>query len=94
MIERSSKQQCYLILSVMQRNNGDNPLKFYAKYSSLALQMIVIILAGAFGGKALDTWLNWEFPVFTLVLTILSVAGAVFYAMRGLFKDNKSSKGK
>ena len=78
----------------MQRNNKDSPLKFYAKYSSLGLQMIVIILAGAFGGKALDGWLNLEFPVFTLVLTILSVAGAVFYAMRGLFKDDNNSKTK
>ncbi len=72
----------------MKSDNKDNPIKFYAKYSSLALQMIVIILVGAFGGKALDAWLNLDFPVFTLVLTILSVAGAVFYAMRGLFKNN------
>ncbi len=77
----------------MQRTDRDSPVKFYAKYSSLALQMIVIILAGAFGGKALDAWLNWGFPVFTLVLTLLSVAGAVFYAMHGLFKDNNNSKG-
>lgn len=72
----------------MKNDNKDSPLKFYAKYSTLALQMIVIILAGAFGGKAIDAWLNWNFPVFTLTLTIISVAGAVFYAMRGLFKDN------
>jgi len=48
--------------------------------------MIVIIVAGAFGGKELDAWLNWDFPVFTLVLTILAVAGAVFYGIRGLIK--------
>ena len=63
-----------------------SPLKFYAKYSSLALQMIIIIVGGAFGGKALDKWLDWEFPVFTLVLTILSVVVAVIYGMRELFK--------
>ena len=50
--------------------------------------MIVIIVAGAFGGKALDSWIEWDFPVFTLVLTILSVGGAVIYGMRGLFKNN------
>mgnify|MGYP001263836357 CR=1 FL=1 len=77
-------------LKPMKQDNKESPLKFYAKYSSLALQMIVIILAGAFGGKALDAWLNWSFPVFTLVLTLLSVAGAVFYAMRGLFKNNNN----
>jgi len=78
----------YLKINNLETDNKDNHLKFYAKYSTLALQMIVIIVAGAFGGKALDSWLNWDFPVFTLVLTILSVAGAVFYGMRGLFKNN------
>ena len=65
----------------------DNPLKFYAKYSSLALQMIVIILAGAFGGKALDKITSIEFPVFTLILTILAVVIATIYGMRELFKE-------
>jgi len=69
----------------LKDDNKDN-LKFYAKYSTLGFQMVAIILAGAFGGKALDSWLNWSFPVFTLVLTLLCVAGAVFYGMRELFK--------
>ncbi len=72
----------------MKRDEKDSPLKFYAKYSTLALQMIVIIVAGAFGGKAIDGWLNWDFPVFTLILTILSVAAAVYYGIRGLFKNS------
>lgn len=69
-----------------KNNKKDNPLLFYAKYSSLALQMIVIIVAGAFGGKALDEWLEWGFPVFTLVLTILAVVIAIIYGMREFFK--------
>ncbi len=72
--------------SKLKDDKKDNHLKFYAKYSTLGIQMVVIILAGAFGGKALDSWLNWSFPVFTLVLTLLCVAGAVFYGMRELFK--------
>lgn len=65
----------------------DNPLKFYAKYSSLGLQMIVIILAGAFGGRAIDSRLEREFPVFTVVLTIIAVIIAIIYGMRELFKQ-------
>jgi len=49
--------------------------------------MIVIIVGGAFGGKALDNWLDWEFPVFTLVFTILSVVIALFIGLRDLFKE-------
>ena len=69
-----------------EKENRESPLKFYAKYSSLAMQMIVIILAGAFGGRELDNWLQWEFPVFTLVLTVLAVTGAVIYGMRDIFR--------
>lgn len=71
----------------MEKKSKDSTLKFYAKYSTLAFQMIAIIVGGAFGGKALDNWVKWDFPVFTLVLTILSVVGAVFYGMRGLFRS-------
>lgn len=65
----------------------DNPLKFYAKYSSLGLQMIVIILAGAFGGRAIDSRLDGEFPIFTVVLIILAVIVAIVYGMREIFKQ-------
>jgi hypothetical protein len=70
----------------LKNEKNDNPLKFYAKYSTLGIQMVVIILAGAFGGKALDNWLNWDFPVFTLALTLLCAAAAIIYGMRELFK--------
>ena len=70
----------------------DNPLLFYAKYSALAIQMGVIIVAGAFGGKEIDKHVSWEFPVFTMVLTILGVAVAVLYGMRELFRYNKHDK--
>lgn len=76
----------------MENENKDNPLIFYAKYSSLALQMGVIIVAGAFGGKELDKLVDWKFPVFTLVLTILAVIGAVFYGIREILIMNKSKK--
>lgn len=71
----------------MDKEKNENPVKFYAKYSSLAFQMIAIILAGAFGGRALDRWIEWEFPVFTLSLTILAVVIATIYGMRELFKQ-------
>lgn len=71
----------------MEQQEKDSPLKFYAKYSSLALQMIAIVLVGAFGGRELDKLLQLGFPVFTVVLTVLAVIGSMIYAMRGLFKN-------
>ena len=70
----------------------ENPLKFYAKYSALALQMGIIIVAGAFGGREIDKHTGWSFPVFTLVLAILGVVVAVLYGMRELFRYNKNEK--
>ena len=49
--------------------------------------MIAIILAGAFGGKAIDKKVSFEFPVFTLVLTILAVVIATIYGMREIFRQ-------
>ena len=73
----------------MEKNKKkDNPVKFYAKYSALAFQMIAIIVAGAFGGRALDDWLSWKFPVFTVVLTLLAVVLSTLYGMREIFKNN------
>jgi hypothetical protein len=51
--------------------------------------MVIIILAGAFGGRELDKYIQYEFPVFTVTLTILFTIGATIYGMRELFKKKK-----
>ena len=60
----------------------------YLRYSALGLQMGGIILAGVFGGRWLDKLLHWEFPVFTLALSLLSIAGAMVF----LFAETKPEK--
>ncbi len=63
-------------------------LNNYARYSGLAFQMIAIILVGVFGGIKLDEIVTWEFPVFTLVLTLLAVVASMYYAVKDLIKFN------
>lgn len=70
----------------MNEKKNNNPLKSYAKYSALGFEMVIIILAGAFGGRELDKLVKWNFPVFTLVLTILAVVGAILYGVRDVLK--------
>ena len=48
--------------------------------------MIAIILLGVFGGIKLDQLVRWEFPVFTLVLTIFSVFLSMYYAVKDLIR--------
>ena len=61
-------------------------LNHYAKYSSLAFQMIAIILIGVFGGIKLDRWLVTGFPVFTVVLSLLATALSVYYGIKDFLR--------
>ena len=61
-------------------------LNAYARYSSIAFQMVGIMLAGALGGRELDRWLEMQFPVFTLTLTILAVILAIYFVIKDLLK--------
>ncbi len=61
-------------------------LNSYGKYSSLAFQMVFIILVGTFGGHYLDVWIAWKFPVFTITFSILSVFIAIYFAIKDLLK--------
>lgn len=54
----------------------------FIRYSSLAFEMITIMGLGTFAGVKIDQWIDLNFPVFTFVLMILSVVGAVYYAIR------------
>lgn len=47
---------------------------------------MVIIAGGTYGGFRLDKYLDWGFPVFTLVLSLLSVGIAIWYAVKDLLK--------
>jgi ATP synthase protein I len=62
----------------------------YARYSSIGFQMLVIILLGVFGGIMLDKWLHMKFPVFTVILSILSVILAIYYVTKDLMRPDKN----
>jgi F0F1-type ATP synthase assembly protein I len=61
-------------------------LDTYAKYSSIAFQMLAIILVGVFGGRELDRWLQWQFPAFTMLLAVLSVILAMYTVIKEFFR--------
>ena len=51
----------------------------------MAFQMMVIILAGIFGGYKLDEWLG-SGPILTVILSLLSVILAIYFVTRDLLK--------
>jgi hypothetical protein len=54
--------------------------------------MLFIILAGVFGGIKLDQWLSLKVPVFTIILSILSVILAIYYVTKDLIASGKNRK--
>lgn len=69
-----------------KKDQKKKQLSNYGKYSSIAFQMLAIILLGVWGGVKLDEWLKLSFPVFTIVLSLFSVALAIYSVVKDLLK--------
>ncbi len=57
-------------------------LNNYIRYSGMAFQMLAVILAGTLGGRRLDRMLEFEFPVFTVSLSFISVLIAIYLVLK------------
>jgi len=69
-----------------QPSRRKNRLDAYGRYSGLGIQMLAIIFAGMYGGYKLDNFLNFKFPVFTIVLSLFSVAVAISLVVKDFSK--------
>jgi hypothetical protein len=65
---------------------NNKPMKNYAKYTGIAFQMAVIIFLGVFGGLQADKYLALKFPLFTLLLSVISIALAIYVAIKDFIK--------
>lgn len=54
----------------------------FAKYSSIALQMIATILLITYLGYLLDQWLSLDFPVGILLGVFLGVGSSLYIILR------------
>jgi F0F1-type ATP synthase assembly protein I len=72
-----------------QKKPANKGLDNFARYSGLAFQMIGIIVLTTFGGVKLDKLTGWETPVFTIVLSLLGVFAAIYFAIKDFLKINK-----
>jgi F0F1-type ATP synthase assembly protein I len=72
-----------------QKKPLNKGLDNFARYSGLAFQMIGIIVLTAFGGVKLDKLTGWKTPVFTIVLSLLGVFAAIYFAIKDFLKINK-----
>jgi F0F1-type ATP synthase assembly protein I len=63
----------------------------FARYSSLAFEMVIIILAGVFGGIKLDAILGCK-PLFTAILSLAAVIIAIYFAIKDFLRISKNEK--
>ena len=68
------------------KNKNKKNLNDYAKYSGIAFQMGIIIFAGVLGGKKIDEYFSLETPIFTLILSLLSVGLAIYISIKDFIK--------
>ena len=69
----------------VQPQNNDKPFKEYLKYSSLAFQMIALILIGVLLGKFLDNFFETNI-IFTTILTLVFVGFSLYIALKDFIK--------
>lgn len=73
----------------MPSKNSKKPKKKFdnfIRYSSLAFEMVAIMVIGVLAGYEIDEWLDLSFPAFTLGLMILSVIAAIYHAIKNFLK--------
>ena len=52
-------------------------LSAYLRYSGMAFEFFLLCALGAFIGIKLDRWMNFSFPVFTIILLLFAMFGAL-----------------
>lgn len=61
----------------------------YIKYTNMAIQMAAIIGIGSWGGYKLDEYYKNETPVFTIVLSLVSIFAAMYVSLKDLISPKK-----
>lgn len=69
-----------------KKNPLDQGRNAYMRYATMGTQMLVIIGLGVFGGYKLDKHFGFKIPVFTLVLSLLSVTAAIYLSIKDFLK--------
>jgi F0F1-type ATP synthase assembly protein I len=67
--------------------SDDDWMRNYGRYSTIAFQMIVIILAGVFLGYKIDQWLHLNKHYFLVFFSFLFGFLALYFMLRDLLKN-------
>ncbi|MBL4654793.1 MAG: AtpZ/AtpI family protein [Bacteroidia bacterium] len=63
-------------------------LNKYVKYSGLAIQLVLTVLAGVYGGYQLDKYFETAKPYYALGCALLAIVGSLYMLIRQVLRDN------
>ena len=69
-----------------EKNNPEEGLSAYSRYSTIAIEMVIIILIASFGGVKLDKAAGTE-PIFTVILSLLGVVAAMWLVIKEALRN-------
>lgn len=75
----------------MLNDDGKQKVNTYLKFTSLALQMAILITAAALGGRWLDEKQDNELPIWTLVLILIAIFASLYQIIREVIKMGKDN---
>lgn len=58
----------------------------FLRYSGMAMQMLGTILVFTYAGYKLDAWQQNKIPIWTLVLSLTSIAASLYLLIKGISK--------
>lgn len=73
----------------MSQRKQPNPL---FRYGNMAIQMAVIIGLAVWGGQKLDKRAGSKTPVYTIVLSLVGIAAALYLAIKDLINPKDGNK--
>jgi ATP synthase protein I len=69
-----------------EKNSGREGLSAYSRYSTIAIQMVVIIVITSLGGVKLDKLAGTE-PWLTVILSLLGVTAAMWLVIKEALRN-------
>lgn len=67
-------------------NSKKKPLNQYAQYAGMGFTMAAVMLLMIWGGYKLDDYFQLQNPVFTIILTLLSIPASLYLSLKDLLK--------
>lgn len=74
------------------KKQANNPLNAYARFSSIAIQMFVIIGIGTYVGIKIDEYFQNKNDLFTIIFSLLSVILSILYVVRSIISSSKDKE--